>query len=104
MKVINDLIKSDPNIDPAFKEMFGDPVGELNKTIRDAGMDAREPREEALADDRSSKMSANLKDMTIGQKWDILNHSRQLKTKTLSDCLDAIIEEHPYVYYEYFGE
>ena len=83
---------------------FNDAIDKNIKNIDEALHSVREAREELMADDRSSKMSANLRDMTIGQKWDILNHSRQLKTKTLSDCLDAIIEEHPYVYYEYFGE
>lgn len=83
---------------------FNKAIDDNIKNIDEALHSVRKAREEMMDDDRHTKLTANLKDMTIEQKIDVLVHSRKMKTKTLSDCLDAIIEEHPYVYYEYFGE
>lgn len=62
-----------------------------------------ESREEILQGNEHSKMMANVRDMDIKTKWEMIDHSK-IKTQTLNDYLDAIIEEHPHIYNEYFGE
>lgn len=103
MKTINDLIKNDSNINKEFREMFG------------------ESREEILAGDAQSKLSAKLKDMSIEQKWNVISHSSIKKSVLIDylsghifesentidkihDLLNEIIIQHPYIYNEYFGE